>query len=173
MVFPPPSPGKPVINPGAEVTGTPTATSQISPYQDSCYQVFGVTEAELRSIADYYCTAVDQIPNPIPDYKIVFFEGNATFNSDHPLGGTGIFYITGNMTIAANSGSVYNGTIYCKGQYQQNAPSMISGSLVCQGKVNIEGSGDIAEVDYDASILGQVQTFTGQYRLAKGIYQVE
>lgn len=169
----PPAMGTPNINPGATVTGTPTATSQVLPYDDAPEDVFGLTENELRSIADYYVTAVDQLPNPIPDYKIVFFEGNAAFNSTTPLNGTGIFYITGNMTIAANSNSSYNGIIYCKGQYRQLAPSMVNGSIIGQGLINIESTGDISEVDYDADILGQVQSYTGQYRFRKGFYKVE
>ncbi|MFH0887962.1 MAG: hypothetical protein V1871_01990 [Planctomycetota bacterium] len=165
--------GTPNINPNATVTGTPTAKSQLSPYYDSCEQVFGVSESTLKSIADYYVTSVDDLPNPIPDYKIVFFEGNATFNSSTPLNGTGIFYITGNMTIAANSSSSYNGVIYCNGQYHQHGPSMISGSVITKGQVNMESTGDIAEIDYDSSILQQIRTYTGQYRFAKGIYIVQ
>ena len=164
--------GTPNINAGATVTGTLGATSQINPYNDSATSVFGMTEAELRSIADYNVSSVDALPDPIPNYKIVFFEGNATFNSSHPLKGTGIFYITGTLTIAANSGTSYNGVIYCKGQYHQHGPSLISGSVITQGQVNIQSTGDVSEIDYDAGVLGQIRTYTGQYRLAKGIYEV-
>ena len=174
-VYPPPGvfPDIPQIQPGATVTGTPTAMSQLDPYNDDCEDVFGMTEEELRSIADYYVTDVDDIPVPIPAYKIVFYDGNATFNSDTPLKGTGIFYITGNMTIAAGSGTSYNGIIYCNGQYQQNGTSVINGSLIAKNKVNIQGSGDKAEVNYDAGILAQVRTFTRQYRFAKGFFLKE
>ena len=167
--------GTPNINGGATVTGTPTATTAITStlYFDSCTQVFGLSESALQSIADYYVTSVDQLPNPIPNYKIVFFEGNATFNDSIPLKGTGIFYITGNLTIAANSNSSYNGIIYCKGQYHQHAPSMINGSIIALGQVNIESTGDVSEVDYDGKVLQQVQNYTGQYRLNKGFYQIE
>jgi hypothetical protein len=164
--------GTPNINPGATVTGTLGATSQINPYNDSATSVFGMTEAELRSIADYNVSDIDSLPDPIPNYKIVFFEGNATFNSSHPLKGTGIFYITGTLTIAANSGTSYNGVIYCKGHYHQLAPSLISGSVITQDQVNIESTGDISEIDYDSGVLSQIRTYTGQYRLAKGIYEV-
>ncbi|MFH1226510.1 MAG: hypothetical protein V1701_01235 [Planctomycetota bacterium] len=169
----PPLTGTPNINGGAVVTGTLGATSTVTPYNDSTESVFGMTETELRSIADYYVTSVDQLPDPIPDYKIVFFEGNATFNSSHALMGTGIFYITGTLTMAANSGSSYNGVIYCKGHYHQLAPSIISGVVITKGQVNIESTGDISEIDYDAGILNQIQTYTGQYRLGKGIYEVQ
>jgi hypothetical protein len=165
--------GTPNINPNATVTGTLGATSALTPYNTSTINVFGMTEAELKSIADYSVDSVDDLPDPIPDYKIVFFEGNATFNSDHPLKGTGIFYITGNMTIAANSGSAYNGIIYCKGHYHQHAPSIINGSVVALDQVNIESTGDISEIDYDANVISQIAIYTGQYRLAKGIYEVK
>ncbi|MBI4833202.1 MAG: hypothetical protein HY811_00050 [Planctomycetes bacterium] len=169
----PPGMGAPNINPGATVTGTLGATSTVTPYNTSTVSVFGMTEAELKSIADYNVDSVDDLPDPIPDYKIVFFEGNATFNSDHPLKGTGIFYITGTLTIAANSGSAYNGIIYCKGHYHQHAPSIINGSVVTLDQVNIESTGDISEIDYDANVISQIATYTGQYRLAKGIYEVK
>ncbi len=168
----PPDLGTPNIHNEALVTGTP-ATSLISPYYDSCDAVFGMSESELRSIADYYVTSVSDLPSPIPDYKIVFFEGNASFNFSIPLKGTGIFYITGNMTIAANSGSSYNGIIYCKGNYHQRAPSTINGSIIAKNQLNIQSTGDISEVNYDPNVLQQVQTYTGQYRFAKGFYEVK
>ena len=169
-VYPPGT--APNVLPGATVTGTPTAMSQLSPYNDECVDVFGMTEDELRSIADYCVSDVDDIPVPIPDYKIVFYEGNATFNSTTPLKGTGIFYITGNMTIAAGSGSSYDGIIYCCGQYQQNS-GVINGSLIAKNKVNIQGTGDTTDINYDAVILNQIRTYTGQYRFAKGFFLKE
>ncbi|MEW6026039.1 MAG: hypothetical protein AB1599_01915 [Planctomycetota bacterium] len=167
-VYPPGT--APTILGGAVVTGTPTALSQLTPYNDEPEDVFGMTAAELRSIADYYVTSVADLPVPIPSYKIVFFEGNPTFNSSTPLKGTGIFYCTGNLTIAAGSASSYNGIIYCVGNYQQNGTSVINGAIVAKDNVNIQGSGDKAEVNYDATILSQVQTYTGQYRFAKGFF---
>ncbi|MEK7310007.1 MAG: hypothetical protein AAB038_04240 [Planctomycetota bacterium] len=163
----------PMILGGAVVTGNPTAMTQTNPYNDEPEDVFGMTESELRSIADYYVTSVADLPVPIPDYKIVFYEGNATFNSSTPLKGTGVFYITGNMTIAAGSGTSYNGIIYCKGNYQQNGTSVINGSVIAKDNVNIQGSGDKAEINYDAGILNQVRTYTGQYRFAKGFFLKE
>ena len=157
------------------VTGTP-ATQAISPYKDSCSDVFGMTEDELRSIADYYVTSEDDIPVPIPNYKIVFFDsgpGGATFNSSRPLKGTGIFYCTGNIVIAANSGSSYNGIIYCKGNYEQRAPSVINGSVIARSNVMIIGTGDTAEINYDATVLSQIRAYTGQYRFAKGFFLKE
>jgi len=164
--------GTPNIAGGAIVSGTPTAIVPLDPFNNTCEQIFGMSESELRSISDYYCTSVNDVPNPLPNYKIVFFEGNAVFNSTQPLKGTGIFYITGNMTIAANSGSAFNGIIYCKGGYNQNAPSIINGSVIGLGLINIQSTGDISEVDYDANILQQVRTFTGPYRLNKGLYKI-
>ena len=169
-VYPPGT--APNVLPGATVTGTPTAMSQLLPYNDECVDVFGMTEDELRSIADYCVSDVDDIPMPIPNYKIVFYEGNAAFNSTKPLKGTGIFYITGNMTIAAGSGSSYNGIVYCCGQYQQNS-GVINGSLIAKNKANIQGTGDTTDINYDAVVLAQVRTYTGQYRFAKGFFLKE
>ena len=168
----PPAMGTPTIAGGATVTGTLGATSMVSPYNDECIDVFGMSEAELRAIADYYVSSIDDLPDPIPDYKIVYFEGNPSFNSSHPLKGTGIFYCTGNLNLAANSGSSYNGIIYAASNYVQAAPSMISGSVITKSLTQVLSTGDTAEIDYDASVINQVQTYTGQYRLAKGIYEV-
>lgn len=155
-----------------EVTGDPPM-SPVDDYDDSVEGVFGMSEDELRSIADYYVTSVDDLPVPIPDYNIVFFDGNPTFSSSHPLSGSGILYVTGNMTVGANSNTYWNGIIYCCGNYQQNAPSVINGSLITKNKANFEGSGDITEVNYDANIYQQILTHTGQYRYGKPTYVVE
>jgi len=166
--------GAPTIAGGATVTGTPQAPQAITStlYYDTCTQVFGLSESDLQSIADFYVTAVNQLPNTIPDYTIVFFNGSATFDATHPLKGTGIFYITGDLTIAASSNSDYNGIIYCKGVYTQHGPSMMDGSIVTQGTVTIDSTTDVSEIDYDSKVLQQVQNYTGQYRLNKGIYQI-
>ncbi|MBI5778032.1 MAG: hypothetical protein HZA49_01060 [Planctomycetes bacterium] len=164
------------LDAGSTVTGTPATNPIPLPYNDSCSSVFGMSEDELKSIADYYVTNENDIPVPIPNYKIVFFDsgpGGATFNSSRPLKGTGIFYCTGNVIIAANSGSSYNGIIYCAGNYQQLAPSQINGSVIVKGNANVIGSGDISAINYDATVLSQIRTYTGQYRFAKGFFLKE
>jgi len=170
-LYPPPGPVPQVVG-SAIVTGTPTAMSQLDPYNDECVDVFGMSEEELRSIADYNVNDIDDVPVPIPEYKIVFFDGNVAFNSTNPLKGKGIFYCTGNMTIGNGTTSSYDGIVYCCGQYQQNS-GVINGSLIAKGKVNIQGASDIASINYDAGILNQVRTYTGQYRFAKGFFLKE
>ncbi len=168
----PPATGSPSLDGGSDVTGTP-AMSQVDPYYNTTENVFGMTQAELRSIADYYVTDINELPNPIPDYKIVFFEGSAAFTVGHPMHGMGIFYITGNLTIPSDSTTSYNGVIYINGNYQQNDPSMMNGSIIAMQSINISGSGDIAETDYDPNMLQLVLNHAGQYRYGRPIYEVK
>jgi hypothetical protein len=49
---------------------------------------------------------------------------------------------------------------------------MMDGSIVTQGTVTIDSTTDVSEIDYDSKVLQQVQNYTGQYRLNKGIYQI-
>ena len=172
IAFPPN--GTPKLKNGSIVTGLPTPTAQVIPFLSAPEQIFGMTEAELRSIADYVVTSADDVPNPVPDYKIVFIDGNATFNSSRILNGTGILYCTGNMTIASNSESVWNGIIYCKGNYRQLSPSSVNGTIIGLGLINLENTaGANTVVNFNQGIIDQIQNRSNQYKFNKGMFQLE
>lgn len=156
-----------------EVTGTP-ATSALDPYYDSVEYVFGVSESELRAMADINVASGNELPNPIPEWTLVFIDGNATFNDDRPLSTTALIYCTGDLTINENSNSFFNGLIYVKGSYEQNAPSLIKGCIISTGNnLKIQGSGDYSEVNCDQGIIDELMRRMGQYRFSKGVIVYE
>jgi hypothetical protein len=151
-----------------QVTGTP-ATSQASPYDGSIAAVFGLQQQELINMADLVVANQTELPAQLPDMSLIVVTGNATFDADRPLTGSGMLVVLGNLTISANSYSSYNGLIYVAGAYQQNAPSSVSGSVLGHGTIQLTGTGDFAEVSYDQSMLQQVQQLMGQYRYSRSI----
>ena len=59
------------------------------------------------------------------------------------------------------------GLLYVDGTYTQYAPSSISGSVIVTGNVYIKGTSDFSEINYDPTILGQIQKNLGQYRFTR------
>lgn len=148
--------------------GSP-AQSAVNPYKGSIQEVFGVTDAELRSIADIYTTDQTTITAPLPSYRIIYVDSNITFNSQRPLSGTAILIVTGNLVVAANSNTDFNGIIYVRGpgNCQLNAPSFVRGSVVGSSNINLIGSGDYVEVDYDPGVISDLLQRLGQYRYSR------
>ncbi|NJN63701.1 MAG: hypothetical protein HC882_01685 [Acidobacteria bacterium] len=95
---------------------------------------------------------------------LIVVNGNATFTSSRRMTGSGVMVVLGTLTINANSYSAYNGLVYVTGNYTQNAPSQVNGSIVGRADVRINGSSDFSEVAYDEAILAQIQRHMGQYR---------
>lgn len=157
----PPSTGTPTI--AGRVTGSPART-QVSPYNDGIQNVFGVTQSELVAMADIVVSSVSELPTRIPDMTLVVVDGNAVFDATNRMTGSGVLVVLGSLTVNANSYSAYNGLIYTTGAYTQNAPSQVNGSIVSQGNVRLNGTGDFSEVSYDQTILTQIQRHMGQYR---------
>jgi hypothetical protein len=116
-----------------------------------------------------YATSEAALPDPIPDYSLIYIDGNATFGSARPLNTTSIIFCTGNVTIATNSNSFFNGLLYVQGTYTQNAPSAINGCIVGNSNMTFSGVGDYSEVNYDPDVLGDLVRRMGQYRFSKGI----
>jgi len=82
--------------------------------------------------------------------------------------------VTGNLTIAASSNSVFNGIIYVRdGNCQIDAPAIVRGAIVGNLQVHLIGSGDYVEVDYDPDVLAQVLQTLGQYRFSKPTTAIE
>ncbi len=181
--------GNPVIG-GAptEVSGSPATSQDLAPFEGSIPEVFGVTEQELRNMADLIGTlaeisAILQPGESLPAMNLIVVEGNGgtvSFDATRPLIGSGILVVLdGDVVIGANTNANFNGIIYVRGTYTQNAPSLISGTVMVVkksdgtgGTSNITGSGDFSEIDYDGAMIQQVQNQLGQYRFSRAPYLV-
>ena len=134
----------------------------------SVISIFGVSELELKSMADRYDVTVT---TPMPDMSLIYIDGNATFDVSKPLRSSGILYIKGDLTIAELSNSLYSGLIYVTGDATIGTPCLIMGCLIVKGKLSLSSSGatDVAEICYDSQILVDVRNRVCQYRENKSI----
>jgi|YNPBryunderm2012_1023409.scaffolds.fasta_scaffold00198_10 hypothetical protein len=133
--------------------------------------VFGLSMDELSTLADISVSNVNELPEKLPSSALIYIDGNAQFGRDRPLNGGGILIVNGNLNIQAGSNSNFTGLIYVVGNessdYIQQAPSLISGCLVVTGSVvNIQGTGEISEIDYDKNIIDMMKRRVGLYRRA-------
>ncbi|HVP37991.1 MAG TPA: hypothetical protein VMS93_02290, partial [Candidatus Saccharimonadales bacterium] len=140
---------------------------------DDVHSVFGVTQSELRSLAQITVTSVGALPAAMPSMAIVYIDGNATFTTARPLTGGGILFVNGDLTLPANSNSLFSGFIYATGRVYQYAPSLVSGMVIAHGGYTISGSGDVAQTEYSASVLSAVRDHLCQYQEAKAPYVVQ
>ena len=92
--------------------------------------VFGVSESEVRSLADDRITIDAQFPNPVPRNQVLFADCDLVFNAARPLRGSGIIYVRGNVTIASSSNTFFTGFIYLTGNLTMGAPSSINGLVM-------------------------------------------
>lgn len=157
----PSSTGSPSVS--GERTGSPWR-SDVDPYNADIDEVFGVSQNELVAMADMVVTSVNDLPTTLPDMTLIVVNGDATFDATNRMTGTGVLVVLGDLTIAQNSYSNYSGLVYVTGNYTQNAPSQVNGSLIAGGNVRLNGTGDFSEFFYDSEILGQIQRHMGQYR---------
>ncbi len=163
--------GNPSTGPSSQnrVTGTPSLSPSGS-YAGGVEDVFGVTLAELKGMADHYITDPNNFPSPIPANSIIVCEcSSITFDSSRPLTGTALVYIDAKVTISNESSSVFNGLLYVKGSMNMNAPSELNGALVMDGKVKVQGVGDFATINYDESVLETLRLEIGNYRLSGAV----
>jgi len=155
---------------GATVTGSPRIQSTVNPYNDGITSVFGITQAELVTLANVKASSVAGLPDPLPAMTLVVVQGNATFTTSHPLVGSGILVVFGNLVVPA--GSNFNGVAYVTGSYSQAGPSQILGSVVSHGSIAMVGGSDITEADWDPTIVQQVRSALGGYRFSRTEYVV-
>ena len=99
-----------------------------------------------------------------------------TFDNANPLNGTGILVVVGNVVIAPNSDSNFNGLLFVKGgSFSQSAPSTINGTVVVDagvaGTVTIQGLGDKANLRYDGNLMSYIQRRMGLYNMIRSPYQ--
>jgi len=154
----------------AEITGTP-AKGTITPYDDTTEGMFGVSMAELKSMADASWSNADAFPQKIGDYSLNVVPGPITFTDVRPLRGTGIVVVDGDATFAAGSNSFFNGMLVVRGKLTVRGPVYVRGTVVVTGAADVTGTGgDYSELIYDANILGEVLTLLGQYRFSTATY---
>lgn len=165
-----PSTGFPSFGSGSEVEGTPPSTS-LPTYDGSIEAVFGVSVSELKSMADVSTSQVATIGSPIGDYTLNVIDGDAVFDEDQPLRGTGIVVVLGDCTVQSGSNSFFSGLLWVGGDLTLRAPSYLRGVVVVRGQVDVRGvGGDYAELNHDDAIIGELLSLMGQYRHTKAVY---
>lgn len=171
-IYYPQGSGTPTTGPKNQnrVTGSPSLAAGTT-YDDSYEGVFGLTFAELSSVADVVVTSAASFPSPVPENGLVVADvSSMQFDAALPLSGTGIVIIRGNVTISPGSNSLFSGLLYIEGNLTMRAPSEINGSVVCTGNMTVQGSGDYATINYDGGVLASLMNALGNYRQANSLF---
>ncbi|MCX5781834.1 MAG: hypothetical protein NT145_03905 [Elusimicrobia bacterium] len=142
--------------------------------------VLGVTKNELRVLADFYVSSVNDLPNPLPDLALIYINGNAVFNAARPLRGSGLLYVDGNLTLTSTAGSspptshFFSGFIYVSGNVIIQDPAYVGGCLVSYGGLTLSRAApaDFAEIIYDQNALNIVRQQICQYREMKSLNRI-
>ncbi|NLO91802.1 MAG: hypothetical protein GX410_07420 [Elusimicrobia bacterium] len=154
---------------------TASAMGQTNPNLDPTVQyVLGISTTDLKLLSDYLVTDTSALPAEMPDMALVYIDGNASFTSARKLNGSGILFVNGNLSISAGSNSLYSGLIYVTGTATIYDPVLISGSMVgyAGSTISRAAATDVAEIDYDSSILQSVRQRLCQYRENKSSLHV-
>lgn len=159
----PPSTGLPGGN--GTISGNPARATTTNGF--SLQQIFGVTQSELLAMADIVVDDETQLPAPLPDMALVVIRGNATFNPTRKLTGSGILIVFGNLILNQGSDAFYSGVVWVGGTFNMQPPGIINGSVVANGNVQIVGGNEVAEINYDASILDQIRQQMGNYLFSR------
>ena len=162
--------GSPVI--AGELIGAPPHGS-VPSYDASVAAVFGDTSEELKASASVRVPAGGSLPNPFPEDSLVYAEGDVTVTSAAPLRGYGILVVEGNLTFANGSNSYFTGLVYVGGNYAQDSPSMVRGTVIVGGTAAIRGWSDFAELVYDGSIVDTLLQSVGRYRITRALHRVD
>lgn len=172
--------GRPAVDKRAEVTsesGAPvsqaSSKSMVAPdYDLTEIEVFGVRPNELKALADVSVDNTDSLTSGLPQLGIVYIDGNAVFDEKHPLQGGGVLYVNGNLEITKRANASFFGQVYVAGDLTMEAPSVLSGSVIVLGKVDLRGAGDVSEIAYNDDILSVVKQKLGQYRIRRTVTRV-
>lgn len=163
---------------GAELEGSPAYKAIPSDdYPIAMEEVFGMSKEDLQLLSDIYIedpSDLDSIPDELPDYALVYIDGNVTFSAAKPLRGmAAIVFVDGNVTIEASSSSYFTGILYVNGNYTQYAPSLVNGTVMSSGGITVSGSGDYAEATFDPGARQRILTISGQYRFSTPMYYLD
>lgn len=159
------------IDSGAELLA-PTKSAYVPEYNSSVRDIFGVDLAQLKSMADVSTDADGaDLPSKIADYTLVVVEGDLLYDPDFALRGTGALVVNGNLTIRSGSNSFFTGVIYVTGNVKMEAPCFLRGTVIVNGKFEIEGiGGDYVEIEHDPAVVSRLLTVMGQYRYGKATW---
>jgi hypothetical protein len=153
------------------ISGNPARSTTTLPF--TIDGVFGVTQTELLAMADVVVDDESDLPDPLPDMALVVIRGNATFNPQKKLSGSGILVVLGNLILNPQSDAFYNGLIWVQGNFNMSPPGIINGAVVANGNVQVSGGSDVAEVNYDQAMLNQVRLQLGNYLFSRSPFIVE
>ena len=129
--------------------------------------IFTTQLSEIRLMADQLVSAGGTLPKSFPANKMLFVDGNATFNAQTPLTGTGLLIVNGDLTVTTDANTLFTGLIYVTGNATLEGPGMISGALVVGGALSLDGKSDTLTVQYDQDILNTLRQQIGQYRFSR------
>lgn len=159
-------------------TGTPAKRANSTAAYDFS-SVFNVTQQELLGLADVQASRMSDLPQPLPSMSLVVMKGNAAFTSARPLTGSGILVVLGDLSVTGPTNSDFSGVIYVTGNFTMDQPSLLSGAAIvangnATGNATVgNGAGsDIAEIDYDPSMLTQINQQMAEYRFSRSMYWV-
>jgi hypothetical protein len=159
--------GSPSIS--GTVTGTP-AFAPIPGYDDRPERVFGMQEEQIRASAHRSITTIADLPVPVPDYQMIYFEGpDLVLSAAKPLRGTGIVYAKGDVHFEVGNKSSFTGLLYVEGDLHIAHPMEFHGSIICTGEVRIVGGADFVTLTYDAAALDTLRHEMGPYRISAAI----
>lgn len=171
-IYYPQGSGTPTVGPKNQnrVTGTPSLAAGTT-YDDSYEAVFGLTFAELSSMADQVVTSSADFPSPLPDNSIIVADiASMQFDTGNPLQGSGLVVIRGNVTLNPGNNSLFSGLLYVEGNLTVRAPSEINGSVICTGNLTIQGSSDYATINFDEDAISSLMDNFGNYRRANSLF---
>ncbi len=166
-------------NSGSVTGASAFAADSNTPPKIQIQDIFGVTPQEVLSMADINVASVSELPEEgMPQMNLIVIRGNATFPVGYPMSGSGILIVFGNLTVVADSNPSFSGVIYVTGNVEINAPAIVSGAIIAAGngdkstsgtggKVTIKSVSDPAAIDFDQSIVDQIQAQMGNYRFSR------
>lgn len=137
-------------------------------------EVFGVDWPELMSMADISTVdAATGIPATLPTDSLVVVTGDAEFSSEHPLRGSAVVAVRGDVTMLGGSNPFFNGVLYVDGDLTIRGPALVRGITICTGTADIRGSGgDYVELEHDSGVVADLLQSIGQYRYAKAPFRI-
>jgi hypothetical protein len=108
--------------------------------------------------------------------SLVYIAGNATFDTSHRLNSSGILFVDGDLTLAAQAYGSYYGLIYCTGNVYIYDGSFVQGCVVAWKGLTIgqngNASSEMSLIVYSDSAINAAKVGVGRYREMKSTYRV-
>jgi hypothetical protein len=149
---------------GAKITGG--STQLIDPQGMSMQSIFAATPNEMQARADLVADPT-ALPDIYPADKVVYINGNATFDAAHRLNGSGLLIVNGSLTVPAGSNAYFSGVIYVTGDVSISGPAQLSGALIAQGNFSLSGGIDVATIQYDPTVLNSLRQQMSAYAVSR------